>query len=190
MQLAFPEDNEDDDSVENEDKDNIRQSSLRSEADLEQICYVLKYWGVDQNLKFLDDEKLKKRLLKFRREHAYGKHWPGQYSYSTITLPSGEKHNILCWLEGQKKEVGRIVVSKERIFDAINEWHQDGGGHFGSERTWTHCCEKYWNCTQNLVHLFCKLCPECFSSNPLIKTVKGSRKPTNRKNSANDFRLI
>jgi hypothetical protein len=30
-------------------------------------------------------------------------------------------------------------VSKERIFDAINEWHRDGGVHFGSEHTWTYC---------------------------------------------------
>ncbi len=190
MQRAFPENNEDDDSLEVEDRDHKnRQSSLRTEEDLERICYVLKYWGGDTNLKFLDDEKLKKQLSKFRREHAYGKHWAGQYTYSMITLPSGEKRKILRRLEGKNKEVGRIVVSKERIFDAINEWHRDGGGHFGSERTWTHCREKYWNCTQNLVRLFCELCPECFSRNPRIKTVKGSRKPIKSKKFRERFQI-
>ena len=68
-------------------------------------------------------------------------------------------------------------MSREQIFDAINEWYHDGSGHFSAERTWTSCRQKYWNCKQPLVCLFCELCPECFQKNPAIKAMKRSRKP-------------
>lgn len=153
-----------------------RESSVRHENELENICYILKHWGGDINLKEIqDDEILRKKLSKFRRDHAVGKHHVGKFHFHEITLPSGERRNILRRIE--RGEVGRIVVSRERIFDAINEWHRGGVGHFGSERTWKSCRQKYWNCSQKLVRLFCDLCPECFQKNPTIKTVKGSRKP-------------
>lgn len=105
-----------------------RESSVRHENELENICYILKHWGGDINLKEIhDDEILRKKLSKFRRDHAVGKHHVGKYHFHEITLPSGERRNILRRIE--RGEVGRIVVSRERIFDDINEWHRGGVGH-------------------------------------------------------------
>lgn len=127
----------------------------------------------------MEDGKRKDKLAAFRRKHRVGKHHIGKFHFNSITLPNGEKRNILRRIENNA--IGRIVVSRERVFDAINEWHRSGTGHFGAERTWTSCKDKYWNCTQPLVRLFCELCPECFQKNPKIKTVKGSRKPIKSK---------
>lgn len=174
MQRAFPTDTDKDSSDVHAPREH-RESSLRSEDDLDYICYILKHWGGNANLKEMDDDLRRKQLSKFRRTHPVGKHHVGKYHYDEITLPSGEKRNILRRIE--KGQVGRLVVSRERIFDAINEWHRSGSGHFGSERTWKSCSQKYWNCTQPLVRLFCEICPECFQKNPAIKATKGSRKP-------------
>jgi len=132
MQRAFPSANNND-SSDVHTRDN-RESSLRNEDDLDYICYVLKHWGGNANLKEMDDDLRRRQLAHFRRENPVGKHHVGKYHYDEITLPNGEKRNILRRIE--KEKVGRIVVSRERIFDAINEWHRGGSGHFGSERTW------------------------------------------------------
>ena len=189
MQRAFQSVDKDDSSVGelSGNMQNDRMSSLRPESELEEICFVLKHWGVDVNLKDVKDDKLRKKLSLFRRRNKHGKHWVDKFHYDTITLPSGEKRNIVRRIE--KSKVGRIVVSKERIFDAIYEWHCGGEGHFGAERTWTKCRTKYWNCTQHLVRLFCELCPECLGKNPKIKTIKGSRKPIKSKQFRERFQI-
>jgi hypothetical protein len=72
--------------------------------------------------------------------------------------------------------VGQIVVSRERVFEAINEWHQ-GHVHMGQERTWTFCAQKYLNVTQALVKIYCKKCIACCKKNPISKAPKSSRNP-------------
>jgi hypothetical protein len=49
-----------------------------------------------------------------------------------------------------KKVPGGIFVTRETLFDAIDEWHR-GNGHLGQERTWTYCKKKYWNVSQDHV---------------------------------------
>ncbi len=75
-----------------------------------------------------------------------------------------------------KKVAGQIVVSREQVFDAIDEWHQ-GHAHMGQERTWTYCWSKYFNVTQQLVRIYCKMCVACSKKNPVGNAPKGSRKP-------------
>lgn len=158
-----------------QDADENRKSNVRPQSELDEISSILTNWGVGINLKQVTDDTIRKKLTKFRRENKVGAHHITRYHSEEITLPTGERRTILHRIE--KNKVGRIVLSRERIFDAINEWHRDGGGHFGQERTWTACRNKYWNCSQHLVRLFCELCPECFQKNPTIKAQKGSRKP-------------
>ncbi len=38
----------------------------------------------------------------------------------------------------KKKKPGRIAISREQVFDAIDEGHS-GNGHVGMERTATYC---------------------------------------------------
>jgi hypothetical protein len=75
-----------------------------------------------------------------------------------------------------KKVAGQIVVSREQVFDAIDEWHQ-GHAHMGQERTWTYCPSKYFNVTQQLVRIYCKMCVACSKKNSVGNAHKGSRQP-------------
>ncbi len=62
-------------------------------------------------------------------------------------MPPEEPHIVLRRREldkDGKKDAGRIVVSREQVFDAIDEWHR-GHAHMGQERTWTYCRSKYFN---------------------------------------------
>ena len=146
---------QEDDSQDHSSEEGRAKSSLRSEDELENICFILKHWGGTINLKTMEDGKRKKKLAAFRRRHRVGKHHVGRFHFNSITLPNGEKCNILRRIE--KNAIGRIVVSRERVFDAINKWHRSGTGHFGAERTWTSCKDKYWNCTIDII--YCQYLP-------------------------------
>jgi hypothetical protein len=74
------------------------------------------------------------------------------------------------------KVPGRIVVSREQVFSAIDEWHH-GNGHVGMERTYTYCREQYFNCTQRLVRIYCATCFTCMRKNLIAKRARGKRKP-------------
>jgi hypothetical protein len=91
-----------------------------------------------------------------------------------IQPPGGDPHTVVRRKE--KGQVGRIVVSRESVFDAIDEWHRQSG-HLGQERTWTFCKSKYYNVSQPLVRIYCETCYTCAQKNPITKPQKGSRKP-------------
>lgn len=157
------------------------ESSLRHEHKLDHVCYILKHWGGGCQFEGDDDDDdddiCRKQLAKFQREHAIGKHHVSKYNYEESHYPVVRSKTFFAVRRIEFGKVGRIVVSRERISDAINEWHRGGSGHFGLERTYTSCSQKYWNCTQAHVCLFCELCPECCQKNPAVKAMKGSRKP-------------
>jgi hypothetical protein len=90
--------------------------------------------------------------------------------------------------KGKKKVPGRIVVSREQVFNAIDERHR-GNGHVGMERTSTYCQEQYFNCTQRLIRIYCMACFTCMRKNPITKPAKGSRKPILSKAFCNRFQL-
>ena len=56
-----------------------------------------------------------------------------------------------------EKVPGHIFLSREELFDAIDEWHHQNG-HLGMERTWEYCHAKYWNVTQDHVRHYCLAC--------------------------------
>ncbi len=84
--------------------------------------------------------------------------------------------------------MGLIVVSREQVFDAINEWHQ-GHVHMGQERLWTYCRSKYFNVTQTLVKIYCETCIACSKKNPVGNAQKGSTKPIMSLNWRSRFEL-
>ena len=86
------------------------------------------------------------RLRDFKRNNKHGFKCQaillGEYYTSWRTVAhSGEK--IEENTEG-KMAPGRIVVSKEQVFDVIDEWHIRNN-HHGQERTSTYCSRKYYN---------------------------------------------
>ena len=88
----------------------------------------------------------------------------------------GTARPILRRKEDTHEKGGRIVVSREAVFDAIDEWHHEKG-HIGQERTHAFCRTKYYNCTQALVKIYCETCYVCMRKNPTVAPMKGSRKP-------------
>ena len=96
-----------------------------------------------------------------------------------IHPPGRQVHTVVKKIEENAKGEmvpGRIVLSKEQVFDAIDGWHQ-GNNHMGQERTWTYCRQKYYNISQALVDHYSKTCIVCLKKNPVIEPVNGNRKP-------------
>ena len=153
----------------------------RPQAELDNIIFVLENWHVKENLHAMEDGEMKDALVKFRETHSNGYKWSRTFTLEHIELPDGTPRTIIRRIE--KKAVGRIVVSREQVFDAIDEWHRHNG-HLGQERTHTFCRQKYYNTTQKLVRLYCETCFVCMSRNPVIAPQKGSRKPIR----SNEFR--
>ncbi len=121
----------------------------------------------------MEDGEEKKRLLTFHLKNKLGQKYIHQYYLQEVLAPVDlEPHQVLRRLELNKDE-GRIVISREELFDAINEWHHLNG-HLGQERTWEYCLTKYWNVTNDHVKHYCMTCFTCMKKNPLTSKVKGS----------------
>ncbi len=103
----------------------------------------------------MEDGEEKNRQIIFWKRNELGNKYIHQYCLEEVWAPGDtEPRQVLRRLEAKKgspnkTEVGRIVVSREELFDAINEWHQHSG-HLGQERTWEYCrTTKNWNVTQD-----------------------------------------
>ena len=93
----------------------------------------------------------KDEIKQFRKEHPKGNKYIHQYLLEEVCPPGGDPpFNVARRIENKGKHKGknRIVLSREQLFDHIDEWHR-GNGHMGQERTWTYCSEKYTrNCDE------------------------------------------
>ena len=149
---------------------------VRPQSEIDQIIFVLEHWEVDVPLKSIADPEHFKAVKAFRETHKQAYKWVKLYILENIQLPDGSQRKVLRRKEPSKTNGGRIVVSRDTVFDAINEWHHKRG-HLGQERTHAFCRQKYYNCTQDLVRLYCEMCYICMKKNPTVTAMKGSRKP-------------
>lgn len=159
-----------------EDEDHANNAICRPEAEIQHIIFVLQHWEVDMVLKSIDDPEHYRAVKEFRETHKYGYKWVRTFWIQDIELPDGSSKTILRRKEAKYASGGRIVVSREYVFDAIDEWHRKRG-HLGQERTHAFCKDKYYNCTQALVKIYCETCHVCMKKNPTVAAMKGSRKP-------------
>ena len=150
--------------------------SCRSAVELDYIAYVVQNWGAGINLKTAQPSPQVEKLKKFRRNHPYGTKWVKQYCIEEIMVPGQMCPRKVVRRFGKDGQPGRIVVNRDQLFDAIDEWHRQNG-HLGQERTWNYCSSKYYNITQDNVRIYCETCLTCMKKNPVTKNVKGSRKP-------------
>ena len=165
----------------------------RPQTKVDHIKYVVENWQVGTEIRTMQDGPGKSALLHFRRTHPTGNKYIHQYTVEEIWAPGDPKpRTVLRRLEKNKDtqllEPGRIVLSREEVFDGINEWHHFAG-HMGQERTWGYCQEKYWNVTQQHVRYFCTTCFECMRKNPVPKKLRGSIKPIFSKNFRDRFQV-
>lgn len=181
MARAFPPipvDEGDEDVEDKEEKD--KGLWCRPQEELDYIVFVLSNWQTGVNLKFMPAGPEKDKLTKFRRAHKGGNKFKKKYHLETIQVPGDEPRTVLRRLEKNERtgrfEIGRIVLSRESVFQAIDEWHRSNG-HLGQERTWNFCKAKFYNCGQKLVRYYCELCVPCMHKNPVTRPQRGSRRP-------------
>lgn len=160
----------------------------RPQEEVDYIVHVLSNWQEGVQLKQVPPGPERDSLAKFRRENKLGNKYIKKYSLEVIQPPGGDPRTVV-----RRKEkgcpVGRIVVSRESAFDAIDEWHRQSG-HLGQERTWTFCKSKYYNVSQPLVKIYCET---CFTLPRRIQLQSRRRvvgSPSSQGASDSDFKLI
>jgi hypothetical protein len=107
-------------------------TACRPQSNLDYIIYVLMHWQVSVKLHELDPGTERDRLMRFCRQHHNGTKITGKYCLERIQVPGENPYFVLRRQEKDKNSklfVGWIVVSREQVFDAINEWHK-------AMRTW------------------------------------------------------
>jgi len=174
MERAFPPDA----PFDNQHKAAASISSARPQAELDYIEYVVKHWQHGIELKDMLPSQEKEQLTEFRRQHPRGNKYCHQYFLEEIYVPGSDEPEFVVRRRetGKNKGKDRIVLSREKVFDAIDDWHR-GNGHMGQERTWKFCRDKYWNVTEKCVRIYSETCLVCMKKNPPAKNVKGSIKP-------------
>ena len=159
----------------------------RPQEEVDYIKYVVSNWHKGTEIRNMEDCDLRDEILQFRRKHKNGNKYIHQYSVEEIWAPGDfAPRQVLRRFEATKDQpkvlqLGRIVISREELFDAINEWHHQHG-HLGQERTWNFCKAKYWNVTQEHVKHYCNTCFACLKKNPVTRKLKGAIKPIFSKN--------
>ena len=102
------------------------------------------------NIKFMDPCPERESISRFRKANHNGAKQAKQYVLEEIVVPGSGTPRIVLRQLGKKRRYWQDFVSREEVFDCIDEWHRDNG-HIGQERTWGYCKEKYYNISQALV---------------------------------------
>ena len=100
--------------------------ACRPQSEVDYIVYVLMNWQVGVRLTELNPGTERDRLGCFRRKHRNGPKITAKYCLEQIQVPNEAPCVVLRRCELDKdgsKDAGRIVVSREQVFDAIDEWH-------------------------------------------------------------------
>ena len=161
-----------------DDEEEANNNICRPQKEIDEIIFLLEHWEVDTTLKSVTDPDHFRILKRFHETHRKGYKWVKTYFLQYVEI-GGNARPILRQKEDTHEKGGRIVVSREAVFDAIDEWHREKG-HIGQERTHAFCRTKYYNCTQALVKIYCETCYVCMRKNPTVAPMKGSRKPSVR----------
>ena len=177
MERAFPPEAEEVD-FDNPQKKSASILACRPQSELDYIKYVVTNWQFGVEVKTMPPGPEKDQLVDFRRLHPRGNKYIHQYFVEEISVPGDDVPQIIVRRKEKGRNEGkdRIVVSREMVFDAIDEWHR-GNGHMGQERTWKYCKTKYYNVTERLVRIYSETCHICMKKNPVTRQLKGSIKP-------------
>ena len=88
---------------------------IKTQAELDNIIYVVQNWGDATSVKHIEDPVERDRTAKFRRENKIGHKHRKKYHLESVTLPSGVTRTVLRRIEN--KTVDRIVVSCESLLE-------------------------------------------------------------------------
>ena len=162
--------------------------TCRPQSDIDYIIYVITHWQKGTEAKSLPPGPERDRLISFCSNNRCGNKYIHQYFTDEVFAPGDTAPRTVLRKYNKDGSEGRIVVSREQLFDAIDEWHEHSG-HLGQERTWKFCRSKDANVTQDHVKFYCQTCFACMKKNPVTKTEKGSRKPIFSKNFQDRFQI-
>jgi hypothetical protein len=102
--------------------------ACRPQSESDCIVYILMNWHVGVWLTELNPGTERDRLQTFQRKHCNGPKITAKYCLEQIKML--HEHEEPCIVlrrrelsKDGKKDAGRIVVSREQVFDAIDEWH-------------------------------------------------------------------
>ncbi len=100
--------------------------ACRPQSEVDFIMYILIHWQMGIQLTDMNPGTERDRLQKFCKKHRNLPKITGKYCFEQIQVPREEPRVVLrrCELgKYGKKVAGQIVVSREQVFDAIDEWH-------------------------------------------------------------------
>jgi hypothetical protein len=126
MQRAFPPKPANDGKKKIQGATGASITACRPQSEVDYIMFVLMHWQVGVKLTDMNSGTERDRLQKFHKQHCNGTKITGKYCLERIHVPGEEPHVVLRRHElGQdgKHFAGQIVVSREQVFDAIDEWH-------------------------------------------------------------------
>jgi hypothetical protein len=126
MQRAFPPKPANDGNKKTQVAATVSIKACRLQSEVDYIMYVLMHWQVGVKLTGMNPGTERDRLQKFCRQHHNGTRITSKYCLKRIQVPREEPFVVLrrCELDKDGKHfAGWIAVSKEQVFDAIDEWH-------------------------------------------------------------------
>jgi hypothetical protein len=173
-----------------------KNTKLKQKIQIDHIRNVVHTWHdyADRAKESTLSEQEEKAFALFKRANKPGNKWAKQYKTFELNV-NGNMKVILRRMESKKDEngdekleLGREVISQEEVFDAINDIHRSTG-HMGMERTHTHCADKYYSITQDMVRKYCRTCHVCIEANPVIAPHRGAKKPIYSDNWRNRFQV-
>ena len=161
--------------------------ACRPQVELDYIIDVIQNWQVGTEAKNMPPGPARDKLILFRRQNRVGNKYIYQYCTEEVWANGDPEPRTILRKFNKDGTPGRIVVSREQLFEAIDDWHSEA--HLGQERTWKFCSKKYANVTQEHVKFYCNTCFVCMKKNPVTKNEKGSRKPIFSKNFRDRFQV-
>ena len=173
-----------------------KNTKLKQKIQIDHIRNVVHTWHdyADRAKESTLSEQEEKAFSLFKQANKPGNKWVKQYKTFELNV-NGTMKVILRRMESKKDEngdekleLGREVISQEEVFDAINDIHRSTG-HMGMERTHTHCADKYYSITQDMVRKYCRTCHVCIEANPVIAPHRGAKKPIYSDNWRDHFQV-
>ena len=112
--------------------------TCRPQSEVDYIIHVINHWEKGTEVNKLPPGPDRDRLVQFRRQHRAGNKYVHQYFTEEVWAPGDALPRTVPRKYNKDGTPGRIIVSREQLFDAIDEWHQHCG-YLGQERTWKYC---------------------------------------------------
>jgi hypothetical protein len=144
-----------------------QRSAQMSNERYQQIVQLILGWHQE-------DKAAKK---KFRSENRQGYEKVTKYTVTTSILPDGTASHELRRREIGDNDIGRLVIPKSQIFDAIYDVHNNQLSHLKSAATHKNIQDRYCNITLQHCNQFIRLCPTCNKQQPSLKARKGAEQP-------------